>query len=279
MQKAFISEIGQVYAALEALDQDYIQAILIAVKSAQKANGEAKTAQKDIEKTIAEQKKIIKVLQQFKEKLDGYKHVTDIDKMWENIEARKKEISETQKTVKETEKCIREVSKIAENLVEKVEEQSNLYASLKNSIDKIVAQKHAYEIDVIWQKIQDVGEKESIVSKEIQNLKDLLDEKSLFIDRLDKKIEQIESIKHLSDVDDMYADIGELKGAVERLAEEQSEMEKKNMELVQSLEEECSKRVKTENELGEKIKKAYLLAGGAISIAIIELIIMIVRLI
>lgn len=86
MHRSFIGEIGHVYTALESLDKDYIQAILIAVKSAQKANGEAKIAQADIEKTIEEQKKIIKVLQQFKEKLDKFRHIVDVDKMWNELQ-------------------------------------------------------------------------------------------------------------------------------------------------------------------------------------------------
>lgn len=93
MQRKFIGEIGHVYSALESLDRDYIQAILIAVKSAQKANGEAKTAQADIEKTIDEQKKIIKVLQQFKEKLDQFEHIGDIDQLWNDVQTANKAIS------------------------------------------------------------------------------------------------------------------------------------------------------------------------------------------
>lgn len=91
MQRDFIGEIGHVYSALESLDKDYIQSILIALKSAQKANTEVKFAQKDIEQTIEEQKKIVKVLQLFKEKLDKYKHIIDIDEMWSEFQAYQKE--------------------------------------------------------------------------------------------------------------------------------------------------------------------------------------------
>jgi hypothetical protein len=58
----FIKEFGQVYNALEALDKDYIQAILIAIKAAEKANNDIKAAQSDITKTIEIQKKTISAL-------------------------------------------------------------------------------------------------------------------------------------------------------------------------------------------------------------------------
>lgn len=99
MQRSFINEFGQVYNALEALDKDYIPAILSAVKSAQKANSKAKSAQSDIEKTIAEQKKIIKVLQQFKEKLDQYKHIADVDFMWDNVVSTNEKVTLLSETV------------------------------------------------------------------------------------------------------------------------------------------------------------------------------------
>lgn len=80
----FIKEFGQVYNALEALDNDYIQAILIAIKAAEKANDDVKIAQNDISKTIGIQKKTINVLKQFKEEIEGFEHIKDIDIIWDD---------------------------------------------------------------------------------------------------------------------------------------------------------------------------------------------------
>jgi len=77
-----IKEFGQVYTALESLDKEYIPAILSAVKGAETASNQAKNAaehakvaQEDIRKTVKEQKKIIKVLEDHKAKLDKLKHL------------------------------------------------------------------------------------------------------------------------------------------------------------------------------------------------------------
>ncbi len=65
----FIDEFGQVYKALESLDKEYIPAILGAIKGAEMASNQAKTAQEDIKKSIEAQKKIIKVLEVHKKNL------------------------------------------------------------------------------------------------------------------------------------------------------------------------------------------------------------------
>lgn len=84
LQKDFIKQFGTVYTALEALDKDYIQAILVSVKSAEKAYGKAKNVRKDIEQSIEEQHKIIKILEKFKIKLDKNEHLDDIDQLWQD---------------------------------------------------------------------------------------------------------------------------------------------------------------------------------------------------
>lgn len=70
----FINEFGQVYKALESLDNEYIPAILSAVKGAERASEQAKAAHNDIKKSIEAEKKIVKVLEEHKEKLDKLKY-------------------------------------------------------------------------------------------------------------------------------------------------------------------------------------------------------------
>lgn len=103
LQRQFIEQFGNVYNALESLDKDYIQAILVSIKSAQKAYEKANGARKDIEKTVEEQQKIIKVLQKFKEKLDKNEHLDDVDNLWQDNQNMKKSIEELENNVK---KCI-----------------------------------------------------------------------------------------------------------------------------------------------------------------------------
>lgn len=94
-----LKEFGQVYKALEALDKDYLQAIILSIKAAEKASSQAKEsafeAKKnslDIAKTIQVQTQMIAVLSQFKEQIDQYEQLKNIDEIWSDSQTFKKDI-------------------------------------------------------------------------------------------------------------------------------------------------------------------------------------------
>lgn len=298
MQRSFINEIGHVYTALESLDKDYIQAILIAVKSAQKANGEAKIAQADIEKTIEEQKKIIKVLQQFKDKLDKFKHIVDIDKMWSDLKKREEDIAninsllEAQSesitellSVKEIVDAIEHISdvdklwqdvqaesksigsleKSVEHLIARMEEQKKLLDSDKETLTKITSQKFIYTVD----------ETKGIVDELVQKMHSVVNDFSSMVETIDvalSRIEKMESIKHLLDVDSMYEEMLELKVNIDNLNETKDTLVEENTILSSRIEE-------LEKGFAKKITIAYALAGGSIGLIIIEFVLALIGLI
>lgn len=75
-------EFRQVYDALEALDSEYIPAILLAIQSAEKANTDVRIAQDDIRNILDYQKKTLEILQEFKNRVESYEHLPDIDLLW-----------------------------------------------------------------------------------------------------------------------------------------------------------------------------------------------------
>lgn len=75
--------ITDIYKALDALDKEHISGILIAANAAKVASDKAT-------KNVEAIQKIIKVLQDFKEKLDKLEHLMDVDKAWELLEEQKK---------------------------------------------------------------------------------------------------------------------------------------------------------------------------------------------
>lgn len=93
-QQTLIEEFGQVYKALEALDKDYIQAILSSVAAIDHTNKKILKEQARIEKTIENQKVTLLALKQFKEKFDEdskkdfiEKHEEQISKLDDRIES------------------------------------------------------------------------------------------------------------------------------------------------------------------------------------------------
>lgn len=287
MQRSFINEIGHVYTALESLDKDYIQAILIAVKSAQKANGEAKSAQADIKKTIEDQKKIIKVLQQFKDKLDKFKHILDIDKMWSDTQNQTKDIKNINAalnkqskritdllTVKEIVDALEHISDV-DKLWQDVQTANDTIASLDNSvkklfsnqdtISKITGQKFIYAVDETKGIVDELVEKMNSVINTSSSMKQTIDD---ILSRIDK----VESVSHLSDVDYMYDETQNLKVTVANLNEAKDSLIEENTKLSSHIEE-------IEKGFAKKMTIAYALAGGSICLVVIEFVLAMIGLI
>lgn len=78
-QQKLIEEFGQVYKALEALDKDYIQAILSSVAAIEHTNKKIQKEQARIDKTIEKQASTLQVLKQFKEKFNENSHKEAIE--------------------------------------------------------------------------------------------------------------------------------------------------------------------------------------------------------
>ena len=79
-QQKLIEEFGQVYKALEALDKDYIQAILSSVAAIDHTNKKIIREQERLQKTIENQKATLVALKQFKEKLNEENSKNSIEK-------------------------------------------------------------------------------------------------------------------------------------------------------------------------------------------------------
>ena len=92
--KNVIREFGQVYETFEALDNEYIKGILTGIKSAEKASQEAKDAQKDIDDTIDALQKTIEKLKEFKDEINNYTHIKEIDSIWNDVKQCDKKIDD-----------------------------------------------------------------------------------------------------------------------------------------------------------------------------------------
>ena len=79
-QQKMVEEFGQVYIALEALDKDYIQAILSSVAAIDHTNKKIIREQERLQKTIENQKATLVALKQFKEKFNEENSKNSIEK-------------------------------------------------------------------------------------------------------------------------------------------------------------------------------------------------------
>ena len=238
-----IKEFGQVYSALEALDRDYIQAILTSIKATEKTSERIQATQDQIKKIVNDQKKTLEVLKKFKQKLDGYAHLEDIDKIW----------IDCQKWYNET-------------------------VTLSNSIDSAMVISKANA-----QKAKDLEKVLDTSEKKINDLSNQLNQHIEKLEAIISFISELEQIVHLQDIDEMWDSI-ELNSS--QLSELEKQRDKTNS-IVQTNKESTDAAIASVIEknntdiqmLTKKIKYAYILAGGSLGLAIIELIVILLKVI
>lgn len=117
-----IEEFGEVYKALEALDKDYIQAILTSVSAIKKTNEKILIEQERIDQTIEKQTATLVALKQFKEKVSAQLSENDSIKLVTVIEQLESRIEEIEKS-----------SSI-------MKDESSEISQLKNELDSVKSQ-------------------------------------------------------------------------------------------------------------------------------------------
>ena len=123
-----IKEFGEVYKALEALDKDYIQAILTSVSAIKKKNEKLSIDQERINQTIEKQKATLIALKQFKEKVSA--QLSEIDSstlvtLIEQLESRVEEIEKSSSIMKDESS---EISQL-KNELDSVKSQVNILSN------------------------------------------------------------------------------------------------------------------------------------------------------
>lgn len=131
IQIELIREFGQVYSALEALDKDYIQAILVSIKETEETSQSIQATQEQIKKIVENQIKTLEELNKFQQKLDGYAHLGDIDEMWESLSS---------------------VHTSIQKMVSNNQENIN---SLLAFMERLSALDHLMEVDDVWKQTEE----------------------------------------------------------------------------------------------------------------------------
>lgn len=209
-----IKEFREVYNALDALDKDYITSIVANVKAIEKTSNDVRgqqgtlkqhneklmnqqskldEQQAEIEKTVANISKIVIALKVFKEKLEGYEHLTDIDKIWNDCKTIQNEI----RVVSDS------IIKFSKKATEDIAEANNKNKALSEQVNR----------DIITLRNETKSFKEffSDLTEKIEYTTDLLNKQIPVIQEIFSFTEQLKNIAHIDDVDSMWNDINESK--------------------------------------------------------------------
>lgn len=214
-QIKLIKEFGQVYSALEALDKDYIQAILVSIKATEETSQSIQETQGQIKKIVENQIKTIEELKKFKQKLDGYAHLADIDKIWSDCQKWYKEINTLSNSIssaaasskesaqkadvvkialKAAEKAIDDLSKQLEQQIAKLES----IISFTDALEKIT---HLQDVDEMWESISSAHDSLQNIGDELTLFKNTAVKQQADIETFLAFMETLSDLAHLTDID------------------------------------------------------------------------------
>lgn len=218
--KTFFKEFGHVYKAFESLDKDYIQAILISVKSAEEASSQALDAQKDADSAIKALDKIVKKLQEFKERMDTFQHLSDVDNIW-----------------KENGRLSSELSSIKKKSEGDIKEANKKISKLTDFQNRLSQNSHLYEVDEIW---GTANAAKNRLEEYKNNLEKLIDKANEEINALKDFQQDISRYEHLKEIDNIWNDVKKINEHLKKLADSESELSerlKKAEEQINTLKE------------------------------------------
>lgn len=269
-----IKEFGQVYKALEALDKDYIQAILISIKATEETSKGIAAAQEKITQVIEDQKKTLEILKKFKQKLDGYTHLGDIDKIWSDCQAWHEESStliasitavteasneneasiqalvSTQKTV------ARKISEISDSLDVQIAHVETIIAFM----DRLNAIVHLNDVDEMWDSLTNAQSDLQKLCAEIAEAQAAIANNAEAISKIQEFVDLLSRQEHLNDVDSIWYKTEEHNSQIASLQEQDETIKdiiKKNKENADKTASELQKNDEHLDELIQNNKQIF----------------------
>ena len=247
-QIELIKEFGQVYSAFKALDKGYIQGILLSIKENEEISKSIQATQGQIKNLVERQRKTLEELKKFKQKLDGYAHLGDIDKIWYDCQKWYKEINKLSEEIKAANKNSQEgvkkldAMKIALTEAEKkIEATSMQTADLIKKLESTIAFTKALEQIIHLKDIDEMWESLSSANTTIQNIcgdfKSIQNEIAKYqkdINTLLLFMKNLLGLEHLMEVDTLFKQTEEHKLRIKKLETAEEKNITKLNELVQT---------------------------------------------
>ena len=256
-----IKEFRGIYNALDVLDKDYITSIVANVKAIEKTSNDVRTQQEtlkqhneklanqqskldahqtEIEKSFANISKIVTALKVFKEKLESYSHLTDIDKIWNDCQKWHNEISSLSSYVSEAVSTGKENAKTISAVKQSLEDIDNKVAQLFNSLseqiycienimsfmNELQTITHLKDIDEMWDSLERVHSSLKDLRVELDvTMQDVVKSKEDIKKSLDF-VETVSKYKHLKDVDAMWDKLEDSGEKLNALTEQSNKTDK-----------------------------------------------------
>lgn len=255
-----IKEFREIYNALDVLDRDYIASIIANVKAIEKTSNDVRVQQGtlkqhheklasqqskldahqvEIQKNVANISKIVEALKVFKEKLESYKHLSDIDKIWIDCQKWHQEISALSghisdaiaksssanaKAINDVKALLKETDEMAGKLAESLSEQICRIDEISAFISELQNVAHLKDIDDIWDILTNVLNSLKELTSEIEAVKRDISLQKQDIAKVLTFVDRVSKYEHLQDVDAMWNDVESHSKKLEALDEQSNKL-------------------------------------------------------
>ena len=313
-----IKEFSAIYNTFNALDNEYIKKIMQSIMKSNEAINKAnlglieaekriediratngrlevaqnnirtiqddlKYAQKDLDKHMEIQKKIVEGLTQFKGKIDSYKHLKDIDNMWVNLQ--------------NLDTKVPTISDDINNLKIDVQKNVSELNDIKRFKNRLENYKYLENIDNMWVNLQNLDTKAPIISGDINSLKIDIQKNVSELNDIKRFKDRLENYKHLEDIDKIWNNLEYLRviksklETIENIENFRNDIEglkklNSNIELrlrntfnfieqqkkkIEDLETSLQASQDENISLSKKLNMSYLLGGGALIVGVFNI--------
>lgn len=255
-----IKEFREIYNALDALDRDYITSIVANVKAIEKTSNDVRVQQGtlkqhheklasqqskldahqvEIEKNVANISKVVAALKVFKEKLESYKHLSDIDKIWNDCQKWHQEISTLSghisdaitksnsanaKAISDVKALLIDTDDKAEKLAKSLSEQICRIEDISTFVDELKSTDHLKDIDNMWDTLSNALDSLKELTSEIETVKKDIALQKQDIAKVLAFVDIVSQYEHLQDVDVMWDKVESNGKKLEKLDEKSERM-------------------------------------------------------
>lgn len=262
-----------------------------------------------IEADILQMGKHLEEIDSFVAVMEGYNHLQDIDNMWDDIDICKKNIEKINGNIQAQQMVLDNLAATSENHTESIATLSknlvdaekyaadsrNLIIKLEAFREEVSALNHLMEVDEIWKqteehqiRIKRVEQESKVHTDELNDLEqnDSKMRESITLNTHEISLlktykDELSGISHLDDVDGMWNNIEDHMSKLIECEKRDSELTdtiQKNKEEVNENIAEAEQATNVAIEiLAKKVRYAYWIAGGSAGLAIVELILLLMK--
>jgi|GEM_PF-418564 len=248
--------------------------------------------------------KEIDTLQRYSSKLQEFRHLSDIDTIWENVEKHKQEIKELHSSINDLNEDINlSIEKIKNNFQSSFLEINQNISTLERFKSRLEEYQHLKDIDVIWESSKEhhkqldsldsqlsqtktgLAKLDDTITKSFQETHESI-QKSFSgvnqnISTLERFKSRLEEYQHLKDIDVIWESSEEHHKQLDfldsQLSQTKTDLIKLDDTITRSFQETHSE-IDMKNELLKKrIYIAYWIAGGALFFSLLQFILLIFK--